>query len=130
MKGIFDSALIFLDGCTDLRMTRFLLYAALHSGVHCNFLSRDLMRDHKACLSDSTARRLFFKWQRGHQLVISHYVPGKRVRFQVGLWMERSYTIKIIRMTVGCALCFSEDLGLWHHRSDVWQLLAHSLWWE
>uniref|UniRef100_A0A8C1GDM5 Mitochondrial ribonuclease P catalytic subunit n=1 Tax=Cyprinus carpio TaxID=7962 RepID=A0A8C1GDM5_CYPCA len=60
----------------------FLLYAALHSGVHCNFLSRDLMRDHKACLSDSTTRRLFFKWQRGHQLVISHYVPGKRVRFQ------------------------------------------------
>ncbi|XP_048046812.1 mitochondrial ribonuclease P catalytic subunit isoform X1 [Megalobrama amblycephala] len=60
----------------------FLLYAALHSGVHCNFLSRDLMRDHKACLEDSATRRLFFKWQRGHQLVISHYVPGKRVRFQ------------------------------------------------
>uniref|UniRef100_A0A672SPG5 Mitochondrial ribonuclease P protein 3-like n=1 Tax=Sinocyclocheilus grahami TaxID=75366 RepID=A0A672SPG5_SINGR len=60
----------------------FLLYAALHSGLHCNFLSRDLMRDHKACLSDSATRRLFFKWQRGHQLVISHYVPGKRVRFQ------------------------------------------------
>ncbi|XP_067311964.1 mitochondrial ribonuclease P catalytic subunit isoform X1 [Pseudorasbora parva] len=60
----------------------FLLYAALHSGVHCNFLSRDLMRDHKACLPDRATRRLFFKWQRGHQLVISHYVPGKRVRFQ------------------------------------------------
>ncbi|XP_052476096.1 mitochondrial ribonuclease P catalytic subunit isoform X2 [Carassius gibelio] len=60
----------------------FLLYAALHSGVHCNFLSRDLMRDHKACLPDSATRRLFFKWQRGHQLVISHYVPGKRVQFQ------------------------------------------------
>ncbi|XP_059375993.1 mitochondrial ribonuclease P catalytic subunit isoform X2 [Carassius carassius] len=60
----------------------FLLYAALHSGVHCNFLSRDLMRDHKACLPDIATRRLFFKWQRGHQLVISHYVPGNRVRFQ------------------------------------------------
>nr|XP_055028147.1 mitochondrial ribonuclease P catalytic subunit [Misgurnus anguillicaudatus] len=60
----------------------FLLYAALHSGIHCNFLSRDLMRDHKACFPDSPTRRLFFKWQRGHQLVISHYTPGKRVRFQ------------------------------------------------
>lgn len=60
----------------------FLLYAALNSGVHCKFLSRDLMRDHKACLPDSATRRLFFKWQRGHQLVISHYTPGKRVRFQ------------------------------------------------
>ncbi|XP_051579041.1 mitochondrial ribonuclease P catalytic subunit isoform X1 [Myxocyprinus asiaticus] len=60
----------------------FLLYAALYSGNHCNFLSRDLMRDHKACISDSATRRLFFKWQRGHQLVISHYTPGKKVRFQ------------------------------------------------
>ncbi|KAI4904487.1 hypothetical protein NFI96_018924 [Prochilodus magdalenae] len=60
----------------------FLLYAALHSGNHCNFVSRDLMRDHKACLPDSATRRLFFKWQRGHQLVVRGYVPGKRVRFQ------------------------------------------------
>ncbi|KAI7804292.1 putative mitochondrial ribonuclease P protein 3 [Triplophysa rosa] len=63
----------------------FLLYATLHSGDHCHFLSRDLMRDHKACFPDSVTRRLFFKWQRGHQLVISHYTPGKRVLFQVGL---------------------------------------------
>ncbi|KAG7328047.1 hypothetical protein KOW79_007991 [Hemibagrus wyckioides] len=60
----------------------FLLYAALHSGNHCNFVSRDLMRDHKACLPDSATRRLFFKWQRGHQLVLSHFIPGKRIRFQ------------------------------------------------
>ncbi|XP_073683146.1 mitochondrial ribonuclease P catalytic subunit [Garra rufa] len=60
----------------------FLLYAALHSGVHCRFLSRDLMRDHKACLPERATRRLFFKWQRGHQLVFSHYTPGKRVQFQ------------------------------------------------
>ncbi|XP_030644219.1 mitochondrial ribonuclease P catalytic subunit [Chanos chanos] len=60
----------------------FLLYAALHSGNHCNFVSRDLMRDHKACLPDSATRRLFFKWQRGHQIVISQYTPGRRVRFQ------------------------------------------------
>lgn len=48
------------------------------------FVSRDLMRDHKACLADGTTRRLFFKWQRGHQLVVHGYAPGRRVRFQVG----------------------------------------------
>ncbi|XP_039992805.1 mitochondrial ribonuclease P catalytic subunit [Xiphias gladius] len=61
----------------------FLLYAALHSGNHCQFVSRDLMRDHKACLPDGATRRLFFKWQRGHQLVVDGYVAaGRRVRFQ------------------------------------------------
>ncbi|XP_015205679.2 mitochondrial ribonuclease P catalytic subunit isoform X2 [Lepisosteus oculatus] len=60
----------------------FLLYAALHSGNHCRFVSRDLMRDHKACLPDSSARRLFFKWQRGHQLVLNNFLPGQRIRFQ------------------------------------------------
>ncbi|XP_042245299.1 mitochondrial ribonuclease P catalytic subunit [Thunnus maccoyii] len=61
----------------------FLLYASLHSGNHCRFVSKDLMRDHKACLSDGATRRLFFKWQRGHQLVVHGYVAaGRRVRFQ------------------------------------------------
>ncbi|XP_040916973.1 mitochondrial ribonuclease P catalytic subunit [Toxotes jaculatrix] len=61
----------------------FLLYAALHSGNHCRFVSRDLMRDHKACLPDGATRRLFFKWQRGHQLVADICVRGGRtVRFQ------------------------------------------------
>lgn len=60
----------------------FLLYAALYSGNHCNFVSRDLMRDHKACLPDDVTRRLFFKWQRGHQLALSGYSLGKRVCFQ------------------------------------------------
>uniref|UniRef100_UPI003AADE337 mitochondrial ribonuclease P catalytic subunit isoform X1 n=1 Tax=Centroberyx gerrardi TaxID=166262 RepID=UPI003AADE337 len=61
----------------------FLLYATLHSGNHCRFVSRDLMRDHKACLPDGATRRLFFKWQRGHQLVVDGYiVVGRRVRFQ------------------------------------------------
>ncbi|KAJ8341263.1 hypothetical protein SKAU_G00335540 [Synaphobranchus kaupii] len=60
----------------------FLLYAALHSGNHCVFVSRDLMRDHKACLPNSATRRLFFKWQRGHQLVLSSFTPGKKVHFQ------------------------------------------------
>uniref|UniRef100_A0A3P9HW91 Mitochondrial ribonuclease P catalytic subunit n=1 Tax=Oryzias latipes TaxID=8090 RepID=A0A3P9HW91_ORYLA len=61
----------------------FLLYATLHSGYHCRFVSRDLMRDHKACLPDGATRRLFFKWQRGHQLVLDGFVAaGKRVKFQ------------------------------------------------
>ncbi|KAM3594479.1 uncharacterized protein V6R79_008586 [Siganus canaliculatus] len=60
----------------------FLLYATLHSGNHCQFVSQDLMRDHKACLPDGATRRLFFKWQRGHQLVVDGYVAaGRRVRF-------------------------------------------------
>ncbi|KAM4690374.1 mitochondrial ribonuclease P catalytic subunit [Rhinophrynus dorsalis] len=57
----------------------FLLYASLNSGSHCCFLTRDLMRDHKACLPDAQTKRLFFKWQRGHQLVLPFYTPGSRV---------------------------------------------------
>ncbi|XP_051237944.1 mitochondrial ribonuclease P catalytic subunit isoform X2 [Dicentrarchus labrax] len=61
----------------------FLLYATLNSGKSCKFVTRDLMRDHKACLTDMSTRRLFFKWQRGHQLVLSGPVNvGKKVRFQ------------------------------------------------
>ncbi|XP_061600502.1 mitochondrial ribonuclease P catalytic subunit [Cololabis saira] len=61
----------------------FLLYATLHSGNHCRFVSQDLMRDHKACLPDGPTRRLFFKWQRGHQLLVDGFVSaGRRVRFQ------------------------------------------------
>ncbi|NXD75641.1 MRPP3 ribonuclease, partial [Halcyon senegalensis] len=46
----------------------FLLYATLQSGQHCKFVTRDFLRDHKACLSDSLTRHLFRKWQRGHQI--------------------------------------------------------------
>ncbi|KAG8449544.1 hypothetical protein GDO86_016262 [Hymenochirus boettgeri] len=60
----------------------FLLYASLNSGSHCCFLTRDLMRDHKSCLPDAPTRRLFFKWQRGHQLVIPFYTPGSKLRLQ------------------------------------------------
>ncbi|XP_041809987.1 mitochondrial ribonuclease P catalytic subunit [Chelmon rostratus] len=61
----------------------FLLYATLHSGNHCQFASKDLMRDHKACLPDAATRQLFFKWQRGHQLVVDGDVSAHtRVRFQ------------------------------------------------
>ncbi|XP_020847040.1 mitochondrial ribonuclease P catalytic subunit isoform X2 [Phascolarctos cinereus] len=60
----------------------FLLYATLHSGNHCRFLTRDLMRDHKACLTDDRTRHLFFRWQQGHQLVFLNYYPGKKIIFQ------------------------------------------------
>ncbi|XP_025057340.1 mitochondrial ribonuclease P catalytic subunit isoform X2 [Alligator sinensis] len=46
----------------------FLVYATLHSGNHSKFVTRDLLRDHKACLPESI-QQLFFKWQRGHQLM-------------------------------------------------------------
>ncbi|KAI3367938.1 hypothetical protein L3Q82_026762 [Scortum barcoo] len=70
----------------------FLLYATLHSGNHCRFVSQDLMRDHKACLPDGATRRLFFKWQRGHQLVVhGRVVAGKRVQFQVRMKRGGAY---------------------------------------
>ncbi|XP_062947303.1 mitochondrial ribonuclease P catalytic subunit isoform X1 [Cynocephalus volans] len=60
----------------------FLLYATLHSGNHCKFITKDLMRDHKACLPDAKTQRLFFKWQQGHQLAIMNRFLGSKVTFQ------------------------------------------------
>ncbi|XP_069806057.1 mitochondrial ribonuclease P catalytic subunit isoform X2 [Dendropsophus ebraccatus] len=54
----------------------FLLYACLSSGSHCCFITGDLLRDHKACLPSMETQRLFFKWQRGHQLVLPFYSSG------------------------------------------------------
>ncbi|KFP83664.1 Mitochondrial ribonuclease P protein 3, partial [Acanthisitta chloris] len=59
----------------------FLLYATLRSGKHCKFVTRDFLRDHKACLSDSLTRHLFRKWQRGHQIAFAPSAEGKRVNF-------------------------------------------------
>nr|XP_004649655.3 mitochondrial ribonuclease P catalytic subunit [Jaculus jaculus] len=63
----------------------FLLYATLNSGNHCKFITKDLMRDHKACLSDAKTQHLFFKWQQGHQLVITNRFPGSKISFQHSL---------------------------------------------
>ncbi|XP_066244429.1 mitochondrial ribonuclease P catalytic subunit [Saccopteryx leptura] len=60
----------------------FLLYATLHSGNHCKFITQDLLRDHKACLPDAKTQRLFFKWQQGHQLAIINKLPGSKITFQ------------------------------------------------
>ncbi|NWH79055.1 MRPP3 ribonuclease, partial [Piaya cayana] len=59
----------------------FLLYATLQSGKHCKFVTRDFLRDHKACLSDSLTRHLFRKWQRGHQIAFTLSVEGKHINF-------------------------------------------------
>ncbi|XP_015720473.1 mitochondrial ribonuclease P catalytic subunit [Coturnix japonica] len=59
----------------------FLLYATLRSGKHCKFVTRDFLRDHKACLSDSVTRHLFRKWQRGHQIVFFPSAGGKHINF-------------------------------------------------
>ncbi|XP_009992161.1 PREDICTED: mitochondrial ribonuclease P protein 3 [Chaetura pelagica] len=59
----------------------FLLYATLQSGKHCKFVTRDFLRDHKACLTDSLTRHLFRKWQRGHQIVFSPSAEGKHITF-------------------------------------------------
>ncbi|XP_009911894.1 mitochondrial ribonuclease P catalytic subunit isoform X1 [Haliaeetus albicilla] len=59
----------------------FLLYATLQSGKHCKFVTRDFLRDHKACLSNSLTRHLFRKWQRGHQIVFSPSIEGKHIKF-------------------------------------------------
>ncbi|KAF2974117.1 hypothetical protein EK904_010192, partial [Melospiza melodia maxima] len=59
----------------------FLLYATLRSGKHCRFVSRDFLRDHKACLSDSVTCHLFRKWQRGHQIVFFPAAAGRSINF-------------------------------------------------
>lgn len=87
----------------------FLLYASFHSGGHCMLVTRDLLRDHRAVLSDSVTRRLFFKWQRGHQMVVSSYVPGKILTFEVllhifMLFLFNNYLARVINQR-GCSLC-------------------------
>lgn len=61
----------------------FLLYATLRSGKHCKFVTRDFLRDHKACLPDSLTRHLFRKWQRGHQIAFSPSAEGRSIKFLV-----------------------------------------------
>ncbi|XP_028638665.1 mitochondrial ribonuclease P catalytic subunit [Grammomys surdaster] len=60
----------------------FLLYATLNSGNHCKFITKDLFRDHKACLPDARTKRLFFKWQQGHQLAIIKGFQKSKLTFQ------------------------------------------------
>jgi len=74
----------------------FLLYATLRSGKHCKFVTRDFLRDHKACLSDSLMRQLFRKWQRGHQIVFSASAGGKHINFLVSFVLQSESTQSIL----------------------------------
>lgn len=69
--------------CCSSEDDPFLLYATLNSGSHCKFITKDLLRDHKACLPDARAQRLFFKWQQGHQLAITKGFLKSKLTFQV-----------------------------------------------
>lgn len=74
----------------------FLLYATLRSGKHCKFVTRDFLRDHKACLSDSVTRHLFRKWQRGHQIAFSPSAGGKHINFLVSLVLRSEGTRRML----------------------------------
>lgn len=111
----------------------FLLYATLSSGNHCWFISKDLMRDHKACLSDNATRRLFFKWQRGHQVVVDGSIStARQTRFLVRSVGSRgrSVIIYIAYRLIMPGRCFPERSQLWHHYPELRGHLAYSLRWN
>nr|XP_002741342.2 PREDICTED: mitochondrial ribonuclease P protein 3-like [Saccoglossus kowalevskii] len=59
----------------------FLLYATLHSGNNAVYVSRDMMRDHKALL-DKQTHAYFVRWQRSHQFVPEKIRKNKPPLFQ------------------------------------------------
>ncbi|XP_071490587.1 mitochondrial ribonuclease P catalytic subunit-like [Diadema antillarum] len=61
----------------------FMLYATLHSGRGARYVTRDLLRDHKALLSPG-ANLAFIKWQRSQQLKPVDFRGGKAI-FEVNL---------------------------------------------
>ncbi|XP_055330201.1 mitochondrial ribonuclease P catalytic subunit-like isoform X2 [Paramacrobiotus metropolitanus] len=64
----------------------FLLYAALFSGPQCDFMSSDLMRDHRFKLeskeNQDALQKVFLKWQRTHQLQILKVFPDGTVKLK------------------------------------------------
>ncbi|XP_071962546.1 mitochondrial ribonuclease P catalytic subunit-like [Antedon mediterranea] len=54
----------------------YMLYATLHSGPKAVFVTRDMLRDHKA-LFDHRTHVCFIKWQRGHQLAFINFKRGR-----------------------------------------------------
>ncbi|XP_071798445.1 mitochondrial ribonuclease P catalytic subunit-like isoform X1 [Asterias amurensis] len=54
----------------------FMLYATLLSGPKACYVSRDMLRDHKALL-DAQTHVSFIKWQRGHQMYPLVFTEGK-----------------------------------------------------
>ncbi|XP_041468863.1 mitochondrial ribonuclease P catalytic subunit-like [Lytechinus variegatus] len=76
----------------------FMLYATMHSGTKTKYVSRDLLRDHKALLSPE-AHLSFIKWQRMQQLTPVDFRDGQAIFKQnlahdtVMQSTERSYHI-------------------------------------
>lgn len=56
----------------------FMLYATLHSGPRCMYMTRDMLRDHKALL-DPEVHLSFIKWQRTHQMSPVNFIDGKLI---------------------------------------------------
>ncbi|NXI46770.1 MRPP3 ribonuclease, partial [Galbula dea] len=79
----------------------FLLYATLRSGKHCKFVTRDFLRDHKACLSDSLTRHLFRKWQRGHQIVLLIYCIKSKKMFFLVFIQQAAFRYDCVVQTTG-----------------------------
>ncbi|XP_055544110.1 mitochondrial ribonuclease P catalytic subunit [Wyeomyia smithii] len=77
MKYIREKAYLFLT--EDLSQDDpFLLYAALESGSHTDFFSRDLMRKHSFQLGNGLGT-VFKKWQQQHQYSLLTITPEGRV---------------------------------------------------
>uniref|UniRef100_A0A675B338 Mitochondrial ribonuclease P catalytic subunit n=1 Tax=Anopheles darlingi TaxID=43151 RepID=A0A675B338_ANODA len=77
MKYIRENSFLFLT--EDLSQDDpFLLYAALESGPHTDFFSRDLMRKHSFLLGDGLGV-VFKRWQQEHQYSLLSILPDGRV---------------------------------------------------
>lgn len=63
----------------------FILYATMYSGLHANFVTRDLFRSEKYRLHSEKHAELFKRWQQAHQINISYVSPSGRVYAKVSL---------------------------------------------
>lgn len=82
MKYIFDNANVFL--AEDLSQDDpFLLYAAMYSGQHTHFMSRDLMRGHMFLLQDPVLKILFKRWQTQHQYFLVHVENSGKIMYRL-----------------------------------------------
>lgn len=78
MRYIHQNASVFLAQNIS-QDDPFLLYAAMFSGPHTTFVSRDLMRSHKFLLQDRALRKIFRLWQQKNQLLLRNMGRGNVV---------------------------------------------------
>ena len=72
-----------------------MLYATLHSGPKACYVSRDMLRDHKALLDQAT-HVSFVKWQRGHQMYPLGF-EGRKAVFKVSAFCSTKVVFKTNR---------------------------------